>query len=92
MQRGEGGLAGNYIHAEELQKEVRVVFAQRTTAGGPGGHHRAEMIAQFRERNFILSFYGAGVYGFVHRAFLEYFCAARSGRSSSGRPSCRWKR
>ncbi|MCI0553989.1 MAG: HEAT repeat domain-containing protein, partial [Anaerolineae bacterium] len=33
------------------------------------------MIDQFRERNFILSLYGANVYGFVHRAFLEYFCA-----------------
>jgi predicted NACHT family NTPase len=28
------------------------------------------------ERNFILCFYGAQVYGFVHRTFLEYFCAA----------------
>jgi hypothetical protein len=33
------------------------------------------MIEQFRERNFILSLYGANIYGFVHRAFLEYFCA-----------------
>ncbi len=33
------------------------------------------MIRQFRERNFILSRYGASVYGFVHRAFLEFFCA-----------------
>ena len=34
------------------------------------------MIQQFRERNFILSLYGANLYGFVHRAFLEYFCAS----------------
>jgi hypothetical protein len=27
------------------------------------------------ERNFILASYGAGLYGFVHRAFLEYLCA-----------------
>ena len=33
------------------------------------------MLRQFRERNFILSLFGGGVYGFVHRAFLEYFCA-----------------
>jgi hypothetical protein len=33
------------------------------------------MLLQFRERNFILSLYGANLYGFVHRAFLEYFCA-----------------
>src|SRR5262249_62242460 len=32
--------------------------------------------AQFRERTFILSHFGGEVYGFVHRAFLEYFSAA----------------
>ncbi|MGH3915519.1 MAG: NACHT domain-containing protein [Pseudonocardiaceae bacterium] len=34
------------------------------------------MLEQFRERNFILSRFGVGVYGFVHRAFLEYLAAA----------------
>ncbi|MEI6332819.1 MAG: hypothetical protein WCP16_26540, partial [Pseudanabaena sp. ELA645] len=29
-----------------------------------------------RERNFILCYRGADIYGFVHRTFLEYFCAA----------------
>jgi hypothetical protein len=33
------------------------------------------MLEQFHERNFILSHFGGGVYGFVHRAFLEYFTA-----------------
>ena len=33
------------------------------------------MIAQLRERNFILSRYGGELYGFVHRAFMEHFCA-----------------
>ena len=33
------------------------------------------MINQFRERNFILSRYGPHLYGFVHRTFLEFFCA-----------------
>ena len=28
-----------------------------------------------RERNFILARFGTGVYGFVHRAFLEYLAA-----------------
>ena len=27
------------------------------------------------KRNFILCFYGADFYGFVHRIFLDYFCA-----------------
>ena len=33
------------------------------------------MIQQLRERNFILCYRGADTYGFVHRTFLEYFCA-----------------
>lgn len=77
MQNGEGGLAGNYIHREDLEKEFVSYLRERydqpaeraTTIG------RA-IIEQFRERNFILSLYGASLYGFVHRAFLEYFCAA----------------
>ncbi len=34
------------------------------------------MVRQLRERNFILCFVGADSYAFVHRTFLEYFCAA----------------
>jgi len=76
MQRGKGGLAGNYIHAEELQQEFVSYLRERYQLPMDRAVIIArEMIAQFRERNFILSFYGAGVYGFVHRAFLEYFCA-----------------
>ena len=34
------------------------------------------MIDHLRLRNFILCFVGADSYAFVHRTFLEYFCAA----------------
>lgn len=77
MQGGEGGLAGNYIHRDDLQREfesyLRDRFAQ--TPAEAATVARA-MIEQFRERNFILSLYGANLYGFVHRAFLEFFCAS----------------
>ncbi|NES18419.1 MAG: HEAT repeat domain-containing protein [Symploca sp. SIO3E6] len=33
------------------------------------------LIEQLRSRNFILCFLGGDVYAFVHRTFLEYFCA-----------------
>lgn len=77
MQKGAGGLAGNYIHREELQAEFEDYLkdpfgqtpAQATTIA------RA-LIDELRERNFILSLYGANLYGFVHRAFLEFFCAS----------------
>jgi energy-coupling factor transporter ATP-binding protein EcfA2 len=77
MQGGEGGLAGNYIHREQLQTEFEDYLKARYNTAP----ERAKVIAQavmrhFRERNFILSLYGANLYGFVHRAFLEYFCAS----------------
>ena len=34
------------------------------------------LIEQLRSRNFILCFLGGDAYGFVHRTFLEYFCAS----------------
>ncbi|MCP4699944.1 MAG: NACHT domain-containing protein, partial [Gammaproteobacteria bacterium] len=34
------------------------------------------LMRQLRERNFILCYLGADSYAFVHRTFLEYFCAA----------------
>ena len=33
------------------------------------------IVAQLNERNFILSFVGGKAYAFLHRTFLEYFCA-----------------
>ena len=34
------------------------------------------VVDHLRLRNFILCFVGADSYAFVHRTFLEYFCAA----------------
>ena len=76
MQVGAAGLAGNHLAASQLQDVFESYLRDR--------YHRdpasakiiaAAVIRQFRERNFILSRYSAGVYGFVHRAFLEFFCA-----------------
>jgi hypothetical protein len=77
MQSGDGGLAGNYIHREHLQDEFESYLKERYSQTPANAKVIAEaMIQQFRERNFILSLYGANLYGFVHRAFLEYFCAS----------------
>ncbi len=77
MQSGTGGLAGNYIHQAELQAEFESYLKERYRQPDDRAVviSRA-IIAQFRERNFILSLYGANLYGFVHRAFLEFFCAS----------------
>jgi hypothetical protein len=75
MQAAPGGLKGNLIDGptltglieDYLQKELH--FAQARAAA------RA-VVDQLRQRNFILCFVGADSYAFVHRTFLEYFCAA----------------
>jgi hypothetical protein len=76
MQSGDGGLAGNYIHLDGLQAEFENYLVERYSQVPVRAKVIAQaMIQQFRERNFILSLYGANLYGFVHRAFLEFFCA-----------------
>jgi predicted NACHT family NTPase len=73
MQAAVKGLAGNLIRGEDLEriltgylKSIEVSQA-RTVA--------RLLIEQLRSRNFILCFVGADSYAFVHRTFLEYFCA-----------------
>ena len=76
MQAGAGGLAGNYIPREELQAEFESYLTDRYGQTPDRAKVVAQaIINQLRERNFILSLFGANLYGFVHRAFLEYFCA-----------------
>jgi HEAT repeat protein/energy-coupling factor transporter ATP-binding protein EcfA2 len=73
MQAADKGLAGNLIRGDDLEriltgylKSIEVSQA-RTVA--------RLLIEQLRSRNFILCFVGADSYAFVHRTFLEYFCA-----------------
>jgi predicted NACHT family NTPase len=74
MQAADQGLAGNLIRGEDLEKILTgylksiEVSEARTVA--------RLLIEQLRSRNFILCFLGADSYGFVHRTFLEYFCAS----------------
>ena len=76
MQAGAAGLAGNHLPADKLQAEFESYLRDRYQRDPASAKIiAAAMIRQFRERNFILSRYGASVYGFVHRAFLEFFCA-----------------
>jgi predicted NACHT family NTPase len=72
MQGNEQGLAGNLINRDDLERILTeylrdIVSDARTIA-------RA-LIEQLRTRNFILCYVGSDFYAFVHRSFLEYFCA-----------------
>jgi len=78
MQSSPKGLAGNFITGDELENAVVTYLkGERFGLSQPDAlSFGRAVIAQLRERNFILCLYGANVYGFVHRTFLEYFCAA----------------
>jgi hypothetical protein len=75
LQAAPGGLKGNLIDGpaltglieDYLQNELH--FTQARAAA------RA-VVEHLRLRNFILCFAGADSYAFVHRTFLEYFCAS----------------
>ncbi|WP_081476091.1 HEAT repeat domain-containing protein [Micromonospora maris] len=76
MQFRESGPAGNYIDSDELGR----VFRDHLVAFYGFENERAlamaySMIEKLRHRSFILERYGLRLFGFVHRAFLEFFCA-----------------
>ncbi|MBD1901711.1 HEAT repeat domain-containing protein [Trichocoleus sp. DQ-A3] len=73
MQAADKGLAGNLMQGEDLEKILtgylkNIEVSQARTVA-------RLLIEQLRSRNFILCFLGADSYAFVHRTFLEYFCA-----------------
>ncbi|MEJ3742837.1 HEAT repeat domain-containing protein [Actinomycetes bacterium KLBMP 9797] len=77
MQHGRHGLAGNHVWEEDLAAEIEGYLAVRyqydpAKAAAVASH----MIDQFRARNFVLARFGPKIYGFVHRALLEFFCAS----------------
>ncbi len=74
MQSSEKGLAGNVIGKEDLEKIIADHLAKMQVSS-PLMAARS-LIEQLRTRNFILCYLGADSYGFVHRTFLEYFCAS----------------
>lgn len=69
--------AGNLILRDDLLDEIaRYLEDSWQLSKADIGRISSPMIDQLRERNFILCLYGPQQYGFVHRTFLEYFCAA----------------
>ncbi|MEG4025290.1 HEAT repeat domain-containing protein [Microcoleus sp. S13C4] len=74
MQAAPEGLAGNIISAEDLESTL-TAYLNNKDFDRPKERARL-IINQLRTRNFILCYLGADTYGFVHRTFLEYFCAS----------------
>ncbi|WP_255952359.1 NACHT domain-containing protein [Streptomyces odontomachi] len=77
MQNGESGIAGNQVLGEDVEQVFTTYMRETLQLDlAPAKKVARAMVKQFRERNFILSRYGSEVYGFVHRAFLEYLAAS----------------
>ncbi|MGQ4649781.1 HEAT repeat domain-containing protein [Lyngbya aestuarii] len=74
MQAADKGLAGNLIRKEDLER-ILIGYLKSIEVSQERRVARL-LIEQLRTRNFILCFLGADSYGFVHRTFLEYFCAS----------------
>jgi predicted NACHT family NTPase len=74
MQTNPGGLAGNAIAVHELE-DTLAQYLQEQGFSEPR-RTAANLIEQLRERNFILCVLGDDLFAFVHRTFLEYFCAS----------------
>jgi hypothetical protein len=64
----------NYIDGDTLTKLIEDYLCTELRFDQSRAVARA-LMKQLRERNFILCFLGADSYAFVHRTFLEYFCA-----------------
>ena len=74
MQANEDGLSGNVISRDDLE-EILTEYLKKRDVDRARPVARV-MIEQLRERNFILCYLGADNYAFIHRTFLEYFCAS----------------
>ncbi|GEM_PF-1239302 len=73
MQATDRGLAGNLLDVRSLES----TFAEGLKGIPNLRSDRAAraLIEQLRGRNFMLCSVGGQFYAFVHRTFLEYFCA-----------------
>ncbi|KST64512.1 NACHT domain-containing protein [Mastigocoleus testarum] len=73
MQTSDKGLAGNLIKESDLEKILKD-YLTSIEVDKPRSAAKL-MIDRLRTRNFMLCYLGADYYAFVHRTFLEYFCA-----------------
>jgi predicted NACHT family NTPase len=76
MQSSGKGLAGNIISREDLRETI--ANSLKGLMGSEATTCAKLIVEQLRERNFILCFlggYNEDYFAFVHRTFLEYFCA-----------------
>jgi NACHT domain/HEAT repeats len=69
------GLAGNLIRSQQLKPILKDHFKKEDDFFQDWKDKAHRLIEQLTTRSFIFCAYGADAYGFIHRTFLEYFCA-----------------
>jgi hypothetical protein len=74
MQTGQLGLRGNLVSRGLVEDVMDAALARIENVARRRRVVRL-LIDQLRERNFILCHLGGEHYAYVHRGFLEYFCA-----------------
>jgi len=73
MQGNKEGFAGNLIHEDDVERIIKE-YLESIDINNAIIIARA-LVRELRTRNFILCFVGGEYYAFVHRTFLEFFCA-----------------
>ncbi|BAU44527.1 NACHT domain-containing protein [Leptolyngbya sp. O-77] len=75
MQASSSGLNGNLISREDLENCLKLYFEKLTLEALNAPSIAKLLIDQLYRRDSAICHYGSDTYGFVHRTFLEYFCA-----------------
>src|SRR6185312_3071843 len=76
MQEPPGGLRANAMVDTELRGVLEQFFRHDWHFHVPKAARAArEMEQRLQDRNWVVTLRGPGLYGFVHRTFLEYLCA-----------------
>ncbi len=84
----EGGLAGNMICDEALQREIAAYLGEYHGVSGAEARRIAlQLIARLRGPKKLLCLRGPRLYGFLHRTLLEYHYATVLVRRLQKQPS-----
>lgn len=73
MQQGPQGLAGNLLDKDTLSAVIESAITGLVRP--PERRVANALVKHLRDRVYILCFLGGDRFGFVHRTFLEFFCA-----------------
>jgi hypothetical protein len=70
----DDGISTNLITRRVLKEEI-TRFMRDYPQLGESERYAEQLIAQLRERSFVLCYAGGEYFSFVHRTFLEFYCA-----------------